>query len=313
MVFAAGLAVGYYGQRRDGRTRLVRDVCAMGSLACAAVIAVAVAAGNFHVFDVGWRLGSVGRENQISWVAALPFLAAYVTRHNGEIWPAPWARAGILVLTGTVLLLSKSRTTVIAVAAGLIVSELVTVRAKRRIAAVAVFGCLLVVIISSTWFDQFWRRGASEDQLQTVSGRTVLWQTVWRDICLQPLLGYGFGAYWTANRVNLQEVEWAPTSAHSGYLETAAELGFTGLVIITVFIAMCWRDAWRLIGRSRESRDIGILLLAVITCFVVINFTESYVDSIEYFPVLATLTLAFYVSYLHATVPVRQRHQIPCP
>ena len=113
--------------------------------------------------------------------------------------------------------------------------------------------------------------------------------------------------------MNLQEVEWAPTSAHSGYLETAAELGFTGLVIITVFIAMCWRDAWRLIGRSRESRDIGILLLAVITCFVVINFTESYVDSIEYFPVLATLTLAFYVSYLYATVPVRQRHQIPCP
>jgi exopolysaccharide production protein ExoQ len=301
-VFAAGMAVGYYGQHRQGGTLLVRHICVLGSLACAAVLVAAIAAGNFHLFDLGWRLGSFGRENQFSWVAALVFLAIWVTRHNRNIWHAAGIPLAILAVSGTALLLSKSRTSLIATAAGLLTCEVLNARSKGRIAAVATVGCLLLALASSDSFGALWKRGASDDALQTVSGRTELWDVVWRDVCAQPWLGYGYGAYWTSDRVHRGAVEWAPTSAHNGYLDIAAELGFTGLVIMFAFLAICWRNGWQLRSLDHSNHDIGVLLLSVITSFLVINTGESYADALEYFPVLATLTLAFYVSYVCAKI-----------
>jgi len=303
--FAVGMAAGYYGQQHDGGLRFVRHVCIAGSFACAGVIAVAVLYGNFHLFDLGWRLGSVGRENQISWVAALPFLAAYVTRSNRTIWPQPQVVMSILGLTLTVLLLSKSRTTIIAAGAGLTASELLGGSLKRRVTAAMLIGTTLAVIVSSTLFAQLWKRGADEDQLHTASGRTALWEVVWRDISMHPFLGFGYGAYWTADRVTLEEVQWAATSAHCGYLDMAAELGFTGLGIIVLFIVMSCKDAWRLMSTSSRNHDIARLFLVIMVSFVVINMTESYINSIEYFPVLATLTFAFYISFLYRTIHAR--------
>jgi exopolysaccharide production protein ExoQ len=309
-VFAEGLAVGNYGRRRDGGIRLARDICLVGSLGCGAVLAVAISQGKFHVFDFGWRLGSNGHENQISWLAALPFLTAWVTRNNRDIWQKRCTPAAILAVGGSVLLFSKSRTTILAAAAGVLVAELLSQRVTRRLARLAVLSAVLVVIISGNWFHQFWRRGASEDMLRTASGRTELWETVWHDVCEKPLVGYGYGAYWSPRRVKVQAVEWAPTSAHNGYLETAAELGLTGLVVLIVFIVLCSRNAWLLIRRGNQNRDIGVLLLVLVTSLLVINATETYVQGLEYFPVLATLTVAFYVSYLYGRLPVPARRPI---
>lgn len=303
VVFSAGLAVGYYGRNSDGGTRLVRHICLMGSIACAAVIIVAILAGNFHVLDLGWRLGSVGRENQISWVAAIPFLTVWATRDDRKIWPTSSSFMVIIAVTGTVLVLTKSRTTLIATAGGLLVCELLKRWSKRRLVAMALLAAALLVSASTSWFDQFWLRGADENQLQTASGRTILWKVVWRDISERPLLGYGYGGYWTADRVFSQEVEWAPTSAHNGYLDTMAQLGFFGLALIVTFIALCSREGLRLMRLGSMNRRIGMLLLVITVWLVIINFTESYIDSLEYFPMLATLTLSFYVSYLNSATP----------
>jgi hypothetical protein len=67
------------------------------------------------------------------------------------------------------------------------------------------------------------------------NGRIDLWRAAWRQFETRPLLGGGAGSfeqYWRAHRPNSLEVR----DAHSLYLETAAELGAVGLVLLIAFL-----------------------------------------------------------------------------
>jgi hypothetical protein len=68
------------------------------------------------------------------------------------------------------------------------------------------------------------------------SGRADLYRAAWRDFEAHPLLGSGAGsfeAYWLQHRPDGQKVR----DAHSLYLETLAELGVVGLVLLVVALA----------------------------------------------------------------------------
>jgi hypothetical protein len=65
------------------------------------------------------------------------------------------------------------------------------------------------------------------------NGRADLWTAAWHDAQAHPILGSGAGsyeAYWLAHRTTPLKVK----DAHSLYLETLAELGVVGLVLLVV-------------------------------------------------------------------------------
>ena len=69
------------------------------------------------------------------------------------------------------------------------------------------------------------------------NGRTSLWHVAWREVKAHPLLGGGAGSYaryYVAHRTNTQQVQ----DAHSLYLETLAELGPPGLVLLLAALAL---------------------------------------------------------------------------
>ncbi len=69
------------------------------------------------------------------------------------------------------------------------------------------------------------------------SGRTALWHVAWREVKAHPLLGGGAGSYaryYLAHRTTTQQVQ----DAHSLYLETLAELGPPGLVLLLAALAL---------------------------------------------------------------------------
>ncbi len=72
----------------------------------------------------------------------------------------------------------------------------------------------------------------------TLTGRTAIWHEVWIAIQRQPVLGYGFSAFWQG----AQGPSWSVVAAlrfvlfhaHNGFLEVWLELGFLGLLLLSV-------------------------------------------------------------------------------
>jgi exopolysaccharide production protein ExoQ len=312
-VFSMGVACIYYGRQPQGHIHLVRAICWTSTAACSLILVLAIYRGQFHVFDIAWRLGSGGHENQLSQVAAVGFLAAVLTRTSREIWHS---RAGLLLAMGIpalVLLLTKSRTTWLGLLVGIFVAELCKRRRTgKRLAVLLVIVSVLVVAISTSSFQQLWERGESERQIATGSGRMELWERVWPDVQKHLWLGYGFGAFWSPDTVSAEAEaggkagQWAATSAHNAYLDMVAQLGLVGLVVVLVLIGISTRNAWRLM-KYHEYYEIGLTLLALNAAVLAINVGESFLEDIEYFPMIALLTFSVFVSHrlsvLHSTRP----------
>jgi exopolysaccharide production protein ExoQ len=302
-VLSMGVACVYYGRQSQGHIQLVRAICWTSTAACLLILALAIYQQQFHVFDIAWRLGSAGHENQISQVAAVGFLAAVLTSTRKEIWHS---RAGLLLAMGipaVVLLLTKSRTTWLGLFVGIFVAELCRRRRTgKRLAVLLVMACALAAVVSISSFQQLWKRGESEREMATGSGRIDLWERVWPDVQKHLWLGYGFGAFWSPRTVSAEAEtgvgagRWAATSAHNGYLDMVAQLGLVGLVVVLVLLAISSRNAWRLM-KYPEYHEIGLTLLALNSAVLAINVGESFLEDIEYFPMIVVLIFSVFVSH----------------
>jgi O-antigen ligase len=81
-------------------------------------------------------------------------------------------------------------------------------------------------------------------------GRTRLWRVAWDEGSSRPILGGGAGT-WSRRAIDRLGVE-APANAHSLYLETFAELGIVGLLLLVGALAVA-------LGRAREPAAIAVL------------------------------------------------------
>ena len=81
----------------------------------------------------------------------------------------------------------------------------------------------------------------------TMSRRTELWKMSLADIQENPLLGYGYGAFWDTTsrpaRLIREEVWKEAPHSHNGYIELALGLGLVGLGAYSlVFVTMAQRS-----------------------------------------------------------------------
>jgi O-Antigen ligase len=86
------------------------------------------------------------------------------------------------------------------------------------------------------------------------NGRTQLWHVAWRQFEAHPVLGGGGGSfeqYWNRNRPSVQTVR----DAHSVYLQTLAELGVPGLVLLLGVLAIPFAGV-----RAREQPLVPVAL-----------------------------------------------------
>lgn len=117
----------------------------------------------------------------------------------------------------------------------------------------------------------------------TLTGRTEVWAAVLPAMKQQPVLGYGFGSFWTDTRRELYEI---PT-AHNGYLDILLELGAVGLGFYTLWLLSCARQFHRALAHDYDWASIAICLLLM---GLVYNTTESALNSLtEYMTTLMVL------------------------
>jgi len=131
----------------------------------------------------------------------------------------------------------------------------------------------------------------------TLTGRTEVWASLLPVAMKHPLFGGGFGGFWTSRTREAFEI----SGAHSGYLEVLLALGFTGIVLVSVFYLSSCRRA-----HAALSDDFfwAALWLSLIIMHLVHNIAESSLDTLV--SQLSATILFMTVSSVSPASPERQ-------
>jgi exopolysaccharide production protein ExoQ len=134
----------------------------------------------------------------------------------------------------------------------------------------------------------------------TFTNRAMIWDIVKEHAQFHPILGTGYGAYWTGavpsspSYVFLSRMYFWPSQAHNGYLDVVNDLGFVGLICLLGYLAVYVRQSLQLFKTDRPQ---GALYLALFFQQAVTNLSESsWFSPMGVLPVfimtLSTFTLA---------------------
>lgn len=105
----------------------------------------------------------------------------------------------------------------------------------------------------------------------TLTGRTSIWAILWQSVLKQPLLGYGYSAFWTGMNGEsgqlFMTLHWMFSYAHNGFLEVLLQIGLIGLAGVLLMFLQAAANAWVCI-RSEDSVGIdwlvGLLFLTLL-------------------------------------------------
>jgi O-antigen ligase len=101
--------------------------------------------------------------------------------------------------------------------------------------------------------------------IDSFSGRTEIWQDVSHYIAEKPLIGHGYGSFWTpAHITEISDLEkWGVPDGHSAYIDYLLTLGAVGLILYLLCIGQGFRKAFQLskTARNHEAGFIGAVLL----------------------------------------------------
>jgi O-antigen ligase len=144
--------------------------------------------------------------------------------------------------------------------------------------------------------------------LDSFAGRTEIWKDVSPYIIEKPLIGHGYGAFWTPTRITeISELEkWGVPDSHSAYIDYLLTLGAVGLILYLLCIGQGIRKAYQL-SKSGLNHEAGFLGAVLLFGFVDGFFESSIGEG-------AFLTLLFMVSLMWiAFIPVETAAiYLPC-
>jgi exopolysaccharide production protein ExoQ len=197
---------------------------------------------------------------------------------EGDHYPA-WGDVSIIALSLYLLIASNSATSLATVVVGIaIFFSLQLFQIFRSSAGQIALQALVVLLIAFGTLTPF--RGGSNvagfasilGRDDTLTGRTDVWASVMPAREQRPLLGYGFGSFWTDARRELYEI---PT-AHNGYLDILLETGEVGLLFYALWLLSCARQLHRSLVLDYGWASFGICLLLM---SLIYNITESALNS----------------------------------
>lgn len=146
---------------------------------------------------------------------------------------------------GVSLILSQTRTAMLGCAVGAFVVLWVSRRINLR--SLLTVGSALAVVLTfimvatplGDTIMNFLRRGQTDAQLGSLSGRLLWWETAW-DLYAKTPIGIGMGAFAAEKVPILNAIGLAGETLHSDYMETLLGMGFWGLVPLCAALAGTW-------------------------------------------------------------------------
>lgn len=138
------------------------------------------------------------------------------------------------------------------------------------ITAIIIFG-ILTVFSSGSTVGSF---TANVGRDTTLTGRTEVWQSLLPVAMKHPILGHGFGGFWTAESRDFFMI----SEAHSGYLDVLLEIGFVGLILVTLYFLSSCRKAQQ---TMKDNFYWASLWMCFLIMAVIHNISESSINALS--------------------------------
>lgn len=232
--------------------------------------------GTFRPFAPGYRFTGTLHPNQQGMNCALLFLAgiaaAQTAKHGRKLFLI-FAIIGLLFL-----ILTRSRAPFVSAILALFAYWSLVSPSSRKFKFILIGGftfCLLLFLAGDALFPALKQAIllGRVDHYNTFSltGRIPLWNEVLEYVARRPLLGYGYGAFWTPIHIfefSLRRQNWAISGACSSYLEIALSLGLVGMI---AYILMFIVGIRRSFVYYKVHLDSGYVFLGVLLIFCVLD------------------------------------------
>lgn len=156
---------------------------------------------------------------------------------------APGRRLAIatLLLCTVVMLGSQSKTSLLCLIAGggavvgLHVLRKVGPAAGVALAWLGVVGASVVLGAITAFKNEFYALLGKDPSL---TGRTQIWDAIWRFVDLRPVQGWGYAAFWSPDSAQADWIrfqnDWPVPSAHHGWMEVLIQLGWVGVALLVL-------------------------------------------------------------------------------
>lgn len=267
-----------------GRTYTANQLMFITLVICTFSVVVSVgselATGHFRPWEADYRLKGGMHANMVSVHAAIMALASVGLMSGARRKEVLWC---VLGLAFVAIVLTKSRTGAGTLLAAMLIQWTLQLEPKRMVAFWAgTLSVVSVVVFLLAAGGSQWQKalgGAAtmgrQGDVGSLTGRLPLWHTVMGDISERPMHGFGYEAFWTAERrIDVAgEVNWYPTDAHSSYVNTWLELGAIGL---TLNLSLALWSCGVLVLAQRTAGESGYAFFATLVAFALIHgLTES--------------------------------------
>ena len=110
------------------------------------------------------------------------------------------------------------------------------------------------------------KQGQSRDELSSLSGRSEMWQKMWKSFWDSPLIGHGYFVTTRTGRMYAW-YEWGNWTAHNMWLQLLTTTGIVGLVLLVSTFGSLTLATLRGVMRSTECSKTGALLLLLTIWF----------------------------------------------
>jgi exopolysaccharide production protein ExoQ len=246
-------------------------------------IAFAVAFGNFRPWEPGFRFSGLLHPNHEAANCALVILSSLALargdRPGSRLISAKQGRVlykAMAALAVVMIFLAKSRTAIAAMLLGYCCLRLQG--AGRTARVVWVMGAVCVTCAAVLFLGDLIANGLSsgvtldrpDSDVSTLTGRVPLWEELLGDFASEPLTGYGYGSFWTPQRIYFisDSQGWPVSHAHCDYLDIALALGLIGLALYVLTLALAIES---LLTAHRENERAGHDGCAALFVFVAVG------------------------------------------
>jgi O-antigen ligase len=225
--------------------------------------------GNFHPLATGYRFAGTLHPNAQGVNCGILLLsamaAANVEKQRRRLfWICAFGGFVFLVLTA-------SRTAFAAVLLTLAVylGVVCSVRTKIVLAyTLAIVFCALGLVLGNAFLPDIKSAvmlGRDDASDSTLNGRAAVWEEIGHYVQKRPVLGYGYGGFWTPAHIAeiSEEEQWGIPNSHSAYLDYLLTLGVVGLVayVFILFAGIKRAFQFHRISRNPAFAFCGALLL----------------------------------------------------
>jgi O-antigen ligase len=294
-------AVGAWGLSR----RLsLRDLAVLCLVVTAAYMLLAVGAellyGTFQPWATDFRFRGTTHPNQSAmYCASLCLAAACLAGVPGS---PRRLLAGLFVAGLMLLVLTRSRTGTAAFGVAFVALWIVkSIRERRLLVPMAALTLLTAgALVASCCGVDLAKHlpnavllGRAHETDDPLNGRSELWEELFQSIQERPVLGYGYGSFWNASRVQefSTEFHWGINGAHSAILETALAVGWLGLAVVALLIVLGLGQA--LADYWRNPSAASAFLFVMLVYGLVHGMAESCFGLIPFLILCGLMRLAF--------------------